>query len=210
MQFHFIRHGQTTCNASGVHQGWGPIRLSPEGRAQAAEAHEKYKDSKFDKYFCSDVLRTKQTAEIIFPEIYHSDGFIFDDDLREINTGAYFGRHPSELLKLYGSEYERRRHIMDLGIYGMEGSEHLKARVGRFKARLEAEAAAADPHCEPRYAIVTHGGIIRVFALLVLGLPEEMLAKLPAGALRMNISNCSTTIFNYLPDKGWRLEKMGI
>ncbi len=206
MKFYFIRHGQTTCNASGVHQGWGPIRLSEIGRSQAAAAHERYAEVEFDKYFCSDILRTKQTAEIIFPEVYHSGGFVFDDDLREINTGAYFGRHPNELLELYGEEYGRRKSVMDLGIYGMESSDSIKARVRRFKARLEAEAQLETRERELKYAVVTHGGIIKAFTLITSGLPEETLDRLPAGILRMDIQNCSTTIFSFTQKHGWHLE----
>lgn len=209
MKFYFIRHGQTTCNLTGTHQGWGPIRLSEKGRSQAAAAHEKLKDVEFDKYYCSDLMRTKQTAEIIFPEIFHNGGFIFDEDLREIDTGTYFGVHPDELRKLYGDEYERRRSIMDLGIFGVESSEHLKARVRNFRKTLEAEAEKSDDP-EKKYAIVTHGGIIRTFALMVSGLPDELIDTLPAGIMRVHIKNCSVCVFSYTPGDGWLTEGLGL
>ena len=230
MKFYFIRHGQTTCNSTGVHQGWGPIRLSELGREQAINAREKVKNIEFDKYYCSDLMRTQQTAELIFPEIFHSGKFILNEDIREIDTGAYFGINPKELQKIYGEEYDRRRIKMDLGIYGMESSEHLKARVRHFKETLEAEANEAavesalereikksesqkmlgNLHKSAKYEIVTHGGVIRTFALLVLGLPEKMVDSLPAGALNLNISNCSVSIFDFKPGKGWSIDAIGI
>ncbi len=217
MKFYFIRHGQTTNNSSGTHQGWGPIRLSELGRQQAENARQKFENVVFDKYYCSDLLRTQQTAELIFPEIFHAGKFEFDDDLREIDTGAFFGRTADEMLQIYGEEYRRCRHEMDLGIYGMESSEHLKERVRNFKKRLENEATnwhsdekIGNLHKSPKYAIVTHGGIIRTFLLLTSGLPKSMIDTLPAGILKVNISNCSLSIFDFTPSKGWSIDSIGI
>ena len=229
MKFYFIRHGQTTCNISGAHQGWGPIRLSELGREQAKAAHEKLKNISFAKYYCSDLLRTKQTAEIIFPEIYHSGKINFAGEIREVDTGACFGKTPKELTDMFGEEYIRRRQKMDYGIFGMESSDHLKARLDRFKKQLEAEANElrfeseleqkiseteseqfADLHKNTKYAIVTHGGVIKAFTLLVSGLPENVIAALPAGTLNLNISNCSVNIFDYRPERGWSIDAIGI
>ena len=207
LKVYFIRHGQTTCNVGGVHQGWGPIRLTALGKEQAKRARDKLSGEIFEKYYCSDLLRTRQTAEIVFPEIYHGGEFIFDENLREIDTGAYFGRSPAELTSLYGAEYDRRRRIMDLGPYGAESSEHLKSRVRRFMKRLEADA---ETHRPEKLAVVTHGGIIRTFALLASGLPEELIERLPAGTLRLNIGNCTVSIFDYSKAKGWSIDSIGI
>ena len=112
----------------------------------------------------------------------------------------------------------------------MESSERLKARVRHFKETLEAEAAEiavesaleceikksesqkmfGNLHKSAKYAIVTHGGVIRTFALLVSGLPEKMVESLPAGALNLNISNCSVSIFDFKPCKGWSIDAIGI
>ena len=209
MKFYFIRHGQTNCNISSAHQGWGPVRLSEKGRLQAAAAHDRLADVKFDKYYCSDLLRTKQTAEIIFPEIFHAGKFNFNEDLREIDTGTYFGVPASELRKIYGDDYERRRFLLDLGIYGVESSDHLKARVRHFRETLEAEAANSTGTDE-KYAIVTHGGIILTFALMVSGLPDDLIDTLPAGILKLQVRNCSVSIFSYTSEGGWVAESLGI
>lgn len=229
MKFYFIRHGQTTCNISGAHQGWGPIRLSECGREQAKAAHEKLKNISFTKYYCSDLLRTKQTAEIIFPEVFHSGKIVFDENIREVNTGACFGKTPNELVNMFGDEYIRRRQKMDYGIFGMESSDHLKARLERFKKQLESEASelefeselereiseseskkSVDLHKSTKYAIIAHGGVIKTFILLVSGLPENVIASLPAGTLNLNIANCSVSILDYRPGKGWSIDAIGI
>jgi broad specificity phosphatase PhoE len=92
MKVYFIRHGQTTCNAAETHQGWGPISLSEKGFMQAAAIREYLEPINFDKIYASDLLRTRQTTEVLFPEEYRSGEINFDADIREIDTGALYGR----------------------------------------------------------------------------------------------------------------------
>lgn len=198
MKVYFIRHGQTTSNSAGTHQGWGPIGLSERGFAQAAAAHDYVGCYEFDKYYASDLLRTRQTAEVIFPEKFHAGEIVFDADLREIDTGAFYGRHPEDVYKQFGEEYRKRRFIMDMGPLGVEGSEHIKERVKRFRTRLEADCAEIG---KGRIAVVAHGGIIRTFTMLTAGTPEE----LPAGIMRLEIKNCSVNVFEYTPEQGWMI-----
>ena len=72
MKLYMIRHGQTTCNVAGKHQGWGPVSLSEKGFEQARKAKEYVRTVNYDKIFVSDLLRTRQTAEILFPEKYRA------------------------------------------------------------------------------------------------------------------------------------------
>ena len=92
MKLYMIRHGQTTCNVAGKHQGWGPVSLSEKGFEQARKAKEYVRTVNYDKIFVSDLLRTRQTAEILFPEKYRalfSDLFqYFIDSLIEQIAGV--------------------------------------------------------------------------------------------------------------------------
>ncbi|MBE6613626.1 MAG: histidine phosphatase family protein, partial [Ruminococcaceae bacterium] len=85
MKLYLIRHGQTTHNVTGQHQGWAPVRLTEAGMDMAREARKKLADIHFDRIHCSDLLRTRQTAELIFPDEYKSGAITFEANLREIN-----------------------------------------------------------------------------------------------------------------------------
>ncbi len=204
MKIYFIRHGQTTANSSGTHQGWGPISLSELGFSQARAAHEYVGKIEFAKYYGSDLLRTRQTAELIFPEKFRAGEIIFDENLREFDTGAYYGKSSEEMHARFGDEYYRRRHVMDVGIYGMESSEHLKSRVARFMRRLEGDLDAFE---NERIAVVAHGGIIRTLTLLTSGVDAT---DLPAGAMRIVFDNCSVSIFNLDRERGWSIDALNL
>ncbi|MCI8387970.1 MAG: histidine phosphatase family protein [Clostridiales bacterium] len=217
MKIYFIRHGQTVCNAAGTHQGWGPIGLSEKGFMQAAKAHEYLADVKFDKYHASDLLRTRQTAEVIFPDEYHEGRISFEEDIREIDTGAFFGKTADEMKALFGDEYMRRRLKMQYGIFGGEDVVHLCRRVGRFMKTLENEVIElkeSDSAVHKKIAVVAHGGIIRAFTSIVVALEgcrsldEIDYANLPYAPF--NASNCSISSFDFKSGRGWYIDQLNI
>lgn len=201
MKFYFIRHGQTTCNAAGKHQGWGPIGLTDKGFAQAKAAREYISPIRFDRIYASDLLRTRQTAEVIFPDEYHSGKISFEAELREVDTGALYGMGYDDLYPIFGDEYARRRLELDCGPYGAESSQHLRARVGQFMKKLEA-LSESEPSLE-RIAIVAHGGIIRSALAIITGQPEDV----PVGRLPVQIDNCSVTVLEYANSR-WRIVQL--
>ncbi len=63
--FYFIRHGQTDWNKEERLQGHTDIPLNDIGRAQAKEVLKLISDLPIDLIITSDLLRSKETAEII-------------------------------------------------------------------------------------------------------------------------------------------------
>jgi len=61
----FIRHGETPADNPERIDGWMPWGLSPKGFEQALLAAERLKPLKPPVVFASDLLMTKQTAEVI-------------------------------------------------------------------------------------------------------------------------------------------------
>jgi broad specificity phosphatase PhoE len=198
MKVYFIRHGQTTCNAAEKHQGWGPISLSEKGFEQALAAREHIEPIKFDRIFSSDLLRTRQTSEIIFPDEYRSGNIIFDSDIREIDTGAFYGKTVSDLYPLFGDEYMRRRKDMDYAALGAEGSAHFRARVEKFLKKLESLSDL------DKIAVVAHGGVIRAAVMIISGYPREV----PIGRFPMRTANCSVHVFGYTTEQGWWIDQL--
>ena len=132
-----IRHGQTVFNSGDRHQGWGPVSLSEKGFAQADSARKCVENIQFDKIFVSDLLRTRQTAERIFPGKYKSGELIFTEDLREIDTGVFYGKTFDEVYPRYGETYVDCRRRMDFSPLGGESSETVVKRAAYFLKKVE-------------------------------------------------------------------------
>ena len=87
---YFIRHGETEYNRDFRFQGHLDNPLSDVGINQAKTACENSKNYKFDKIYCSPLIRARQTADII--NSYHNLEIIEDDRLKEIYMGSLQGR----------------------------------------------------------------------------------------------------------------------
>jgi broad specificity phosphatase PhoE len=102
-----VRHGQTDWNVEQRFQGHLEVPLNQIGIKQAEEAARKLADKRFDALYSSDLLRTRQTAEILarqFDLPIH-----FDPRLREINHGVWQGLLKDEAKQKYPSDYAARR-----------------------------------------------------------------------------------------------------
>lgn len=86
---YLVRHGQTDWNLEKKTQGHTDISLNDNGREQAKLVSDVIKDYKIDKIYSSDLLRAKETADII-NEKFGLD-IILDNRLREINYGDLEG-----------------------------------------------------------------------------------------------------------------------
>src|SRR5688572_25688955 len=85
-----VRQAET--NVQDMISSWPELKewhLTPRGREQAAVAARELKGKKIDMIFSSDVLRTKETSEIIAKEL--GLPVTFDARLREIDTGDFNG-----------------------------------------------------------------------------------------------------------------------
>lgn len=95
MKLYLIRHGQTDWNKQGIIQGRTDIPLNEIGKQQARETSKQLESITFDCIYCSPLLRTKQTADIV------NEGrnlpIYYDDRLLERNFGKYEGTKVKEL-----------------------------------------------------------------------------------------------------------------
>lgn len=158
-----VRHGRTDWNEKELVQGHTDIPLNSEGKTQAVNSARELKRIKFDKAFSSDLLRAKQTAEIIAQE--HKLTVETTNILRERNFGY-----------LEGQSNEKVREIQKL-ISSLEESKRFSYKhhptmesdgevVTRFLTFLR-EIAVSYPG--KKILVVTHGGGIRTL-LIKLGL----------------------------------------
>ena len=180
MKVYLIRHGQTNGNAEKWHQGWGDAFLTKKGISQAEGARNVLKDMKFDRIICSDLLRTKQTCNIIFGDNAPVE---YEPRVREINNSVFMGQSRDDLYEKYGDEYIKNCHNMDFSSYGGESADEIVKRSKDFLHALEQDTMSK------RIAVVTHGGTIKAIISAILG------CKLYGP--NFTINNCSVTVLKY-------------
>ena len=95
MKIYLIRHGETQYNVDGRLQGWTNSVLTEKGRDDAREFGKSIKDEKFDAIFSSDLIRAKDTADIIIGENNYKAPHYIKEGLREWNFGSLEGEKRS-------------------------------------------------------------------------------------------------------------------
>ena len=123
---YIIRHGKTEMNQANVLQGRSDHPLNDEGRRQAEEAARKLETVRFDHVFSSPLIRAKETAKIISPDLQMK----IDDRLIEMDYGPYEGldleHMPPELLTFF-SDF-----VHNPAPEGMEQLSSVVSRAGSF------------------------------------------------------------------------------
>ena len=143
---YLIRHGQTDWNLDRKLQGQTDIPLNDNGREQAEDAAKEISKLKIDRIISSDLLRAKETAEIINKKI--GKEISFDKRLREVNFGDY-ERKLIETIKdedwdVFNQNPEKKNG---------ESRKHVYERVKSFLQEINEEE---------NVLVVTHGGALRM------------------------------------------------
>lgn len=155
MRIFFIRHGKDDGNYRG---GWSDMPLVDEGKVQVkklAEFLEEKKDEyKIEKIISSDLLRTKQTTEIINEKL--KVPVEYTDRLREMNNGKIAGMLNTDVEKLYPGLYYNTLRI-DERYPGGESPIEFYNRIIRDFENIVDE----NKECK-NIMIVTHSGVINI------------------------------------------------
>lgn len=163
-----VRHGQTDYNAEDRWQGSrSDVPLNEAGFEQARETAEglarRYPDG-FDALYASDLLRARQTAEVIARR-FGLDVRI-EPALRELDHGRWDGRTKREVVERWPEEHAAyRADPRTVRRGGGESYEDLGERVWPALERI------AERHAGGRVVVVSHGGPIRLVLARVLDRP---------------------------------------
>ena len=147
---YFVRHGETDSNAHNRVHGWSDTSLNEKGISQCERTADKTAKLKLAHFYCSDLRRTRQTAEILNKNLGMKINF--DKRLRERNSGDMEGRLRSEIPKELREDFWANPHK-----YNAESFEDFFNRVLSF-VREVILAKNLD-----EALIVTHGGTIKIF-----------------------------------------------
>lgn len=132
MKVYVMRHGTTVWNEKGIIQGRSNNRLSQKGKALTKEVALKYKNTRFDVIFCSPLMRTMQTANIM--NKYHNVKIIKDERLIEINQGIFAKRLKTSLTNIEKQQRQNREKSC-----GMEKYENVYERTKNFLQYLKTQ-----------------------------------------------------------------------
>ncbi len=191
-----IRHGETDWNLQGRFQGQIDVPLNALGLRQAACMAERLAQERIDVFYCSDLLRTRQTAEpaalrLALPAAP-------DAGLREQHFGILEGLSFDEVRARHPQQFaEWQRHDPDYALPGGESVRSFHARV------VGAVRSLAEIHAGQTLAVVTHGGVLDMLFRTVHGLPLHGPRDCPipnAGLNRLRLQGDRIEILSWADD----------
>ncbi len=155
---YFVRHGEVS-NPRDIWYGRIPgVSLSNIGKKEIQQTAEFLSDKEIDIIFSSNLLRTKQSAEIVqkkldLPEI------IFSSDLLEVKSsfqGQSFDIARSINYDIFASDHSE---------FTGETIENVSSRMGKFAAEI------SEKNNGQNIVAVSHGDPIMLISVLAQGLP---------------------------------------
>jgi probable phosphoglycerate mutase len=167
---YLLRHGALGNDNSSRFVGQIDLPLAHDGIHQAQALAQALRDRKIGAVYSSDLLRTRQTAEIIAGEagihIIESRG------LREISLGNWEGMSRSEVKTSFPAQYAARG--SDIVNYRIPGGESFADCRLRALAAWEQILNCGIDHI----AVVSHAGINRLLLCHLLGMPITQMFRL--------------------------------
>lgn len=146
---YIIRHGQTDWNLSRRLQGHNSVPLNETGRQEAENARKKINSLEIDKIISSDLLRARQTAEIVNKDLCKN--IFLDSRLRSVNYGMLDGRYIPEISQeewaIYNSTPEK---------FAAESVESVFLRIKSF---FDEQFSMKE-----NVLVVAHGGTLRILS----------------------------------------------
>jgi alpha-ribazole phosphatase len=150
IQLCLVRHGQTDWNEEGRYQGQSDVPLNESGRRQAGEAAQQLQGYPFEMIYSSDLIRARETAEIIAAVI--KVPIRYDTRLREINQGKWEGQHVDVIKDHYAALWKLR--TTDPANIRPPGGETIKELAARVYAALDDIARICS---DKDVLIISHG-----------------------------------------------------
>jgi len=168
MKLTLVRHSEVIQKYQHCYNGHIDIELSLKGKEDAKEIANKLKNFTFDKIYCSDLKRAKQTLEIFKLDIYP----IYTQELREKSWGIHEGKSFEEIEKS-GIKYKNFLQW----ITALDG-EDIQSYIKRIENYFKKVIFKQD--CE-HILVVTHSGVIKTLLSILnqIGIEEAFSIKLP-------------------------------
>jgi broad specificity phosphatase PhoE len=154
MKISFVRHGESKHNERGVITGQIDVALTQKGEEQAHQAAKEISPDSFDIIYSSDLIRCKQTAEILNEKL--GLPLKFDKRLQERNFGTLAGNRWEDIDQLGQLIHNDAEQTYDYRSFGGENVDDVRNRLFGFIKDVKMMDKGK------RVLVVTHGGIIRL------------------------------------------------
>ena len=183
MRIYLVRHGETNWNKDSRIMGHLPIPLNKKGENEAKDLAEALSLLQKTRVFSSDILRAKQTAEIINKKV--KGRIYYNEGLREKGGGKIEGEYwTEEHSKMSFEEWEKIVEKM-----GGESIEGFEQRVWSSFSEI-----VQDNFNQEKIVVVSHGGPIKIIIKNIFGTDNSIHRKI-------RIYNCSITIIEALKEE---------
>ncbi|MBV9231002.1 MAG: histidine phosphatase family protein [Chloroflexi bacterium] len=164
-----VRHGVTQWNVEQRFCGHSDIQLSVQGRAQARWLARRLEREAITAIYTSDLLRARETAEIIAKQCGQAVQICASAAWREIAFGAWEGLTYAQIVQEYGAQQDFFTDPLHGAPPGGEALMDLAQRV--WTAFVEIALSAGNASGDA--VLVSHGGTLRVLLCRILGIPLE-------------------------------------
>ena len=158
---YFVRHGETTANATNTLQGQSDVPLNEKGIKQAELAAGRLREKHFDLILSSDLSRAAATAQAIAGERKIS----YSKLLREWDLGEWVGLNWTQIAEKFPQESAAfSAGDMDAAVPGGESRRQFYDRAQQVLQWLTEEFRGKTLLC------VSHGGFLRAVFRVASGL----------------------------------------
>jgi len=179
---HLLRHGAIEGHEERRFIGQVDLPLGEKGLRQARWWQKELASILFDRIYCSDLTRSRDTARIIGGTRQIPVEVM--PQLREIHLGEWEGLPVAEVRRCFPEEYERRgRNLPGYRPAGGESFSDLHKRIVPVFERIVSEVKG-------HILIVGHAGVNRTILCHLLGMPLENLFRLGQEYGSLNIIAC--------------------
>lgn len=161
--YYLLRHGQARSNKYHFVSCWPEKRYNPltaEGKKQIKKIIPILKKKEIDLIFSSDLLRTKQTAEIIADSL--GIKINFDKKLREMEFGAFNGKNEGKWEDFFRDRLKR----FTKKLAGGENYRDIRKRMNKFFKAINQR------YKNKNILIISHGALLFSLQVIAKGLDE--------------------------------------
>lgn len=156
---YLMRHGADPTDRYG---GWSTYGLTETGKEQVRSARSNLKNKGITRIYSSDLVRAKQTAEIVAEELMQEITYL--PDFRESNNGLLAGMLKTEAMKTYPGIYWNALDWTQPWPGGESPAQFFhRIRSAWYKFK---EEVGSD-----NVLLVSHGGVMNIILCLEAGIP---------------------------------------
>ena len=164
-----VRHGLTDWNTQQRFCGHSDIPLSTQGRVQATWLAEQLQEETIAAIYTSDLVRARETAEIIANKRTPAVEIRVLVAWREIDFGDWEGLTYAQIEEQFK---DQSGFFIDPEHYSPPSGESLAHMQQRVKDALSAIVHSDDSPAGD-VVIVSHGGLLRILLCSILGMPLQ-------------------------------------